>query len=58
MKLRDCTCGNKITTKNAKGVQRADLMGSDTIFFTCPQCRSTFVLMAKKKETKELRGAA
>lgn len=50
MTLKKCSCGKIVTTKNTFGVQRDNEgLGRPALYFQCPACKSTLVLVSKKK---------
>lgn len=49
MKLKTCTCGLKVTTRNALKVIRDDGLGTPVLYFTCPSCKSTMILVPKRR---------
>lgn len=51
MTLKTCTCGKVQTTKNAKFVARCDGLGTDTLYFNCLSCDSTFCVVSKVDRT-------
>lgn len=48
MSLKICKCGLSVTTRNAVRVIRDDGLGVDAIYFNCPKCGSTMVLVSRK----------
>lgn len=65
MTLQNCpSCEMQITTKNAIRVVRGDVdhVGGKSLWFNCPRCDSTFVILAKEVreelERPRFKGAA
>ena len=53
MKLKTCSCGNVVTTKNVVKVMRHYDSGRDTLWFSCRECGSTLILKAKPKPSQD-----
>ncbi len=50
MKLKICTCGKQLTTKNVHNHGRTDhKTRMDMLWFSCLECRSTLVLRPKNR---------
>lgn len=48
MTIKTCTCGNPVTTRTAIIKGRTELNGRMTLWFNCPKCGSTMIVMAKQ----------
>lgn len=52
MKIKTCSSGHVVTTKNALLVYKIECHWTGGIHFTCPKCQSSGVLLDPNRKTK------
>ena len=52
MKLKQCSCGKTLTTKNTKYIGRQIMPKRTLLLFNCPSCGSTNCVADKRTESE------